>query len=140
MAAVAEYIGADVLSLLTIPVFIMVRRAHAMPPSSGRVAPGGPRPCARAQNMRACTPAHPAVTASSPGTSPHHPPPSPAPVLVPPSHPKFKEPTTMLQKMSEVLEYAELLDDAAAAADPIERWAAGAEGGGGGAGGDRVAA
>jgi hypothetical protein len=54
MAAVKEYIGADVLSLLSVPVFIM-------------------------------------------------------------------EPVTMLQKMSEVLEYSELLDAAAAAEDPVER-------------------
>lgn len=54
MAAVREYVGADVLSLLSVPVFIM-------------------------------------------------------------------EPVTMLQKMSEVLEYVELLDMAAAADDPVER-------------------
>ena len=54
MAAVKEYVGADVLSLLSVPVFIM-------------------------------------------------------------------EPTSMLQKMSEVLEYAELLDAAAETDDPMER-------------------
>ncbi|KAI8467608.1 MAG: oxysterol binding protein [Monoraphidium minutum] len=56
MAAVKEYVGADVLSLLSVPVFIM-------------------------------------------------------------------EPMSMLQKMGEVLEYAELLDAADAAEDPLERMA-----------------
>jgi hypothetical protein len=54
MAAVKEYVGADVLSLLAVPVFIM-------------------------------------------------------------------EPLTMLQKMSEVLEYTEFLDAADAAEDPVMR-------------------
>jgi hypothetical protein len=54
MATVREYVGADVLSLLSVPVFIM-------------------------------------------------------------------EPMSMLQKMGDVLEYAELLDAADAAADPLER-------------------
>ena len=129
MAAVKEYIGADVLSLLSVPVFIMVRQAAGrrvcVCGGGGGAARCSSPTCPRAQSCDAarhyerppqrgcaCDPPTPRARAGALDA------PTPSPPA--PPHPP-QEPTTMLQKMSEVLEYAGLLDAAAAADDPIER-------------------